>query len=131
MVAKQQFGFSLLEILVAFSILALSLGILLRVFSSNLQLTAVSDDYTKAVLLAESQLAEATADALEEGESQGTFGDHFRWTVSIQPYDPGLEELDIETLPVTPYQVRVRVEWGSETRPRSLTLTTLRLLAKG
>lgn len=128
--SKRQRGFSLLEILVAFSILALSLGVLLRVFSTNVRLAAVSDDYAKAVLVAESVLAEATADTLEEGESSGNYGEHFQWTVSIKPFDPELEELDIDILPVQLYQIQVRVEWGSEQNPRNVTLMTLRLQSK-
>ena len=127
---KRQQGFSLLEILVAFSILALSLGVLLRVFAGNVQLAAVSGDYTNAMLLAESQLAEVTATTLEEGEAIGKFGDRFVWITSIRLYDPGLPELDIDTLSVSPYLIQVKVAWGAGDSPRFITLTTLRLQTK-
>ena len=50
-------GFSLLEILVAFVIMALALGVLMRVFSGPLNSTAVADHYAEARLNAESKLA--------------------------------------------------------------------------
>lgn len=117
----------MLEILVAFSILALSLGVLLRVFSKNVELTAVSDDYTKAVLLAESQLADATAGELEEGDKQGVFADRYRWAISINEYNPEFEDFELDNLPFVPYQIKVNVEWDEGENPRFVELTTLRI----
>ncbi len=114
---KREQGFSLLEILVAFTILSLSLGVLLRVFAGNVQLAAVSGDYTHAILLAESRLAEVTAITPEEGETIGKFGDRFLWITSIRLYYPGLEELDLETLSVSPYRIQVKVAWGTGDSP--------------
>ena len=53
---KQQ-GFSLLEILIAFSILALSLGILLKIFSAGVNTAIIAENYTTAVQLSESLMA--------------------------------------------------------------------------
>lgn len=49
--------FFLLEILVAFVIMALALGVLMRVFSGALNSTAVAEHYAEALLVAESKLA--------------------------------------------------------------------------
>ena len=54
-------GFSLLEVLVAFVILSLVATALFRLFSGALQNMSAADDYTKAVLVAESALATAGA----------------------------------------------------------------------
>lgn len=119
-----------MEILVSFSILALSLGVLLGVFSSNVRLATVSEEYSKAVLLAESQLAEATAGKIEEGQNRGSLNEQFQWTVNISSYEPGFDDVEIDSLSVTPYQIEVKVEWGGDERPRAVTLTTLRLRVK-
>ena len=54
----RQAGFSLLEVLVAFAILALSLGVLLQIFSRAMSTTAVSGSYSRAAAMAEARLAE-------------------------------------------------------------------------
>ena len=54
-------GFSLLEVLVAFVILSLVATALFRLFSGALVNASAADDYTHAVLVAESALTEASA----------------------------------------------------------------------
>ncbi|MGD0961860.1 MAG: prepilin-type N-terminal cleavage/methylation domain-containing protein, partial [Methylomonas sp.] len=50
-------GFSLLEILVAFSIMAIAITIILRIFGSGVNNAIRSEEYTIAVQIAESILA--------------------------------------------------------------------------
>jgi general secretion pathway protein I len=85
-------GFSLLEVLVAFAILALALTVLMQVFSTGLRNISVGEDYTRAVLLAESVLASVGVEQpLQEGERTGTFdekyGEAYRWRVAVSRYD--------------------------------------------
>ncbi len=118
-------GFSLLEVLVAFSILAVSLGTLLLVFSGGLRNTAVSRDYSRAIAYAESKLAEiGVVEPLEVGEQEGNFDDRYRWEVEITPYT--VVEAS-ERASVKPYHVTVKVTWGEDNRQRSVVLNTLRL----
>ena len=51
-------GFTLLEVVVAFAIMALSMAVLLNLFATGVRATRLSADYSEAVTLAESKLAE-------------------------------------------------------------------------
>lgn len=126
-----QQGFSLLEILVAFSILALSLGVLLNIFSGGVRRAAISEEYQQAITIAESKLATAgTEEELQEGEIDGVIGDKYHWYLRAKLFydeDEGLEE---EALSVEPYQITVTVEWEAGKQERQIELTTLRLADK-
>ena len=75
---NKQKGFSLLEILIAFSILAISLGILLKIFSAGINTAVVSEDYTAAVQIAESLMAKTGLESpLQAGEDSGTENDKY------------------------------------------------------
>ena len=128
-------GFSLLEVLVAFVILALALGVIMRIFSQGMSRVGESDDYARAVMLAESKLAELGAGiALEEGEQSGAGEDALRWRVRLAPYDaepPQAAGKDVPVKPVLPVRllrVEVEVSWGGfAAAPRSIRLATLKL----
>lgn len=130
---KQQ-GFSLLEILIAFAILGISLGILLRIFSSGANMAAVSEDYTVAVQLAESVMARAGNELpLQAGEQSGWEDNNkYHWLLEMVPFNANATaELDPAKLPVQMYKVRVTVEWDDGGfYGREFELTTFRLAGK-
>ena len=80
-------GFTLLEILAAFIVLAVLGGALLQLFQGGLQNVALASEYTEAALLARSKLAELDARAdVTAGEEQGAFDDRYRWQLTLSPY---------------------------------------------
>ncbi len=80
-------GFSLLEILIAFVLLALAMAVLMQIFSSSLNGATIADRYAKATMLAESKLAAVgVEETLKEGSSSGTYDDLFSWVVEVKPY---------------------------------------------
>ena len=128
---RQQSGYTLIEVLVAFMILALALTVLMRIFSGGLRNVSVSSDYAMATLIAESRLAAAGIDMrLAPGEMSGTEGERFQWTVRVQDYEPwpgyrsAAKDLDA-------YRVTVTVEWPHGDRTRSIGLSTIRLITEG
>ncbi len=119
-------GFSLLEILVAFTIMAFALTVLLRIFGNNVQLAAVANDYSKATLLAESLLANVTAQT-EMEEQAGEFDDRFRWAVTVSDYSMDEGEIDWSEVKFKLLLVEATVQWPVGKGQRQLTLSTLRL----
>jgi general secretion pathway protein I len=99
--SSDQSGFTLLEVLVAFAVLAVMIVPILQVFGGGLGSAETARAYSTAVLLARSKLAEVGAgEILTEGEITGSFEvPGFRWrrtitrdTTQVIPPDP--DELD-------------------------------------
>lgn len=135
MKANKQRGFSLLEILIAFSILALSLGILLKIFSAGVNTAGVAEDYTAAVQIAESLMAGTGVEApLQAGETSGLENEKYHWRVSVSPFQFMAEkDLDAAILPVALFKVKVTVNWGDDNTAadgRQVELITLKLANK-
>ena len=123
-------GFSLLEILVAFAILALALGLLLRIFSGGVNTAVVADDYTVAIQIAESLSASTGIEtALQAGQSSGVEDDTYYWQVTTSPYQ--IPDVPQDTIPtgIALMQVDVSVSWQEgRAEPRRVELTTLKLV---
>lgn len=120
-------GYTLIEVLVAFMIMAMALTVLFRIFSGGVRNVAVSADYARAVLIAESQLAAAGIDeSLYAGDTSGVEGDTFTWTRSVTPYlpSPGYSS-PVQGLRA--WHVTVTVEWPHGDGRRSFDLSTVRL----
>jgi len=132
-------GFSVLEVLVAFVILALVGTALFRLFSGALTNVAAAEDYSRAVLVADSVLAETAATLpLREGSQSGTTDDgRFSWSARVAPYtppnsgpNPDLDRLS-ESMTIRLWQIAADVTFvGQNGKERTLNLTTLRLGAK-
>lgn len=123
---RRQEGFSLLEVLVAFVILSISLGVLLQVFATGLRNAGTADDYTQATLYAESILAAIGKETpLSEGQHSGPINDRFSWRSTVAPYTDDMP--DPEKTHVRAYRVEVEVFWDGLVQTRSVMLETLRL----
>lgn len=120
-------GFSLLEILVAFTIMAIALGILLKIFSSGVNTAIIAEDYTVATQIAESLMAKAgVEEALDEGEKSGVEVGKYRWQVKIENSENVEENSDIDLM-----DVQVIVSWGDdEQNSRMVELNTVKLRPK-
>lgn len=120
-------GFTLVEILVAFAILALTFAVVMQAFSGGLRLLSASGSRAEAFRLAESRLAETgRAVPLVPSAESGEEG-HYRWRVDVTPYESEAAN-DTELAVPRPYLVTVTVRWGGG---RSLTLSSVELGAPG
>jgi general secretion pathway protein I len=130
-------GFSLLEVLVAFVIVALVATALFQLFGGALNNASAADDYSRAALVAESRLTAATAEApLREGGDQGVSEDgKYVWASHIEPYvAPGTtpdEDRLAQTAAVRLWRITVTVSWpGTLGNQRSVSLATVRVANK-
>jgi general secretion pathway protein I len=130
---RRQSGFTILEVLTAFVVFAVTLAALLQVFSGGLRDAQIADEYARAVIVAQSRLAaHGAAERVEEGSTSGTEGD-YAWTVTAEPYDERLESPEADTrkdynLRVRLLRVESRVSWqAADGRVRDVRLATLAL----
>lgn len=130
-------GFSLLEVLVAFVILTLVATALFRLFSGSLGNASAADEYSRAVLVAESALTEASAaQPLREETRNGTLDDgRIAWTTRVEAYTPSDVPPDLATsaelLPTRLYRVTAEVTFPSPSGgKRSFALSTVRIASR-
>lgn len=120
-------GYTLIEVLVAMMILAMSLTVLFRVFSTGLQNVDVSADYARAVIIAETQLAATVLDAgLLQGQVKGNVDQRFHWSRTVEEYVPPGQSGN-QQLPVAAFLVAVAVEWEHRGQTRQVVLTSIQL----
>ena len=123
---REQGGFTLLEVLIAFIIAALALALLFRGGIEGLQAANVAGRYAEAVSRAQSHLAAASvADALTAGDRQGDEGHGFHWRVRIAPLavatpDPSARPGSLLAL----YAVSAAESWVENGRTRVVQLDT-------
>lgn len=124
-------GYTLIEVVVAFAILALALTLLLGTLSGAVQQIRWADDAGRAALHAQSLLDQVgVGEILQPGRRNGEFEDgRYRWTLEVAPYrdptTPAVPALDLSAPQLL--QLSLEVRWGEEARQR-LRLQSLRLV---
>jgi general secretion pathway protein I len=121
-------------VLAAFVILALVATALFRLYSASLNNASAAEDYTRALLVAQSQLdAAVVAQPLRERTDQGTDASgKIQWASQVASYavpdaDQDLERAT-ENLATKMYRVTVDVKFKSaDGREHTLSLATIRI----
>lgn len=117
-----QRGFSLLEIMVAFSIMALSLGLLYRITGSSARQVGSVQQHEQAMALAASVLGTVHA-VPESGIARSEEAAGYEWTIATRPWPT---QHDAQGGVPRLHEVEVTVSWQDGERAREFTLTTLR-----
>jgi general secretion pathway protein I len=131
-IGKTQFrttsGFALIEILVAVSVLAISLVVILQLFSGGLKSRKFSEQYARGVFHAREKMAEILLDpGLSEGETEGQFEDEYQWQAVITRV---VSDEDEEKLPVNLLNVELRITWRDGEKEKSFSIDTLKVAEK-
>lgn len=117
---RRQAGFSLLELLVAFVIMAFSLGMLYQASGGTVRSLGDTEQHLRATMLAQSVLnsrdSVPPAGWNESGESAG-----FSWRVSSIAFRTAISDAKAPSL----QQVEIVIGWNDRNGPRQLELSTL------
>jgi general secretion pathway protein I len=122
-------GYTLIEIVVAFAILALGLTLLLGTLSGASRQLRQAGDAGRAELHAQSLLDELAV-LPEPGHRQGALEDgRYHWQLDVAPW-AGPGRADAPPSPGAPRLLRValRMEWGDGGPGQTLQLSSLRLV---
>jgi len=120
-------GFTLLEILVGFTITAVLMVLLLQVLTGGLESSHRSSNEVSAVLAAQSALEELGQSVpMHDGEERTIDRDPFRITTAVRRTTEHVAA-DTSALYAVPYDVRVTVTWHEGRQDRSVSLRSLRL----
>jgi general secretion pathway protein I len=125
----RQAGFTLIEVVVAFVMLALVLSVSFEVFTAGMRRAGDLEDYSRALTVAESKLGAAgTEEQIKEGETQGDSEDgRYHWTMAVRRNDEGSpEQGQTNNNPYQLFHIEVRVDWrDADTHDRTIALSTL------
>lgn len=112
--------------MVAFTLLALSLTVLMQAFGGGVHLLGGAEQLARAATLAQSQLARIGIDVpIAESVTQGEWPPNYHWQMTVAPVylPPPVVEHPRWQL----FQVEVTVSWAEAGRSRTYRLTSLRL----
>jgi len=120
-------GFTLLEVLVAMVLLSISLVAIFELFSANLRGIAKSDDYSHAVIMAESKMREVLDDdTLAERTWTESTDDGYRIDAVVSSTaNDRTEDLQVKLL-----EINLTVSWIKDSKERTLKLKTLKMVNK-
>lgn len=114
-------GFSLLELLVAFAIMAMALGMIYRATGGAVRNVSTIEERQRAVWLMESVVSQIDGvpekGLFQEGEAQ-----EFRWSLRTAPYGGGVMNANAPRL----HEVLVVVAWNGDGGPRQIEFTVLK-----
>lgn len=129
---KRQSGFTLIEVVVAFSLLAVGLAAVMQIAIGAMRQARNAAQFTEASLYAQSLLdIVGVGERLEEGGDSGRFGDDYSWQLDITPYEATSASdspLDPAIAPVDLYRLDLTVTWGRGRRVHEAEFSTLRAL---
>lgn len=120
--AERQAGFTLIEILVAFTVAALLLGAIYEIFSSGMRAAALGQRMSEALLLAQSSLDAVSGVPVAPGQTTEQIDSYERVT-DVQAR-PDLLPASAQ-ISVIPYEIIVQVTWQDGVRQRAVALSTL------
>ncbi|MGY1425723.1 type II secretion system protein XpsI [Lysobacter sp. A289] len=129
---RRQRGYTLIEVIVAFALLAVALTLLLGTLSGATSQVRWSGDAGRAALHAQSLLDTVGVVApVQPGQRHGEFDDgRYRWSLQVAVWrDPALAKMPVALSAPQLLEVVLDVTWGDGGPRERLQMRTLRLVA--
>jgi general secretion pathway protein I len=118
-------GFTLLEVLVAFVLLAATVTVILQLFSSGIKALSLSEDYATAVVRAESKMREVlNNEQLAENAWSETSPDGYRFDITVA----NAFETRTKDLPMKILEIGITMSWKMGGKDKSLILNTMKTI---
>jgi len=130
---KNNGGFTLLEVLLAFVVFALSFTTVLEILSGSMRNTVRAREYTEVALIAQSVMDQVGLEIpVEQGTSVSGESGEYEWEVIISSYGESTEnEYSIQLSELTGIellQIDLIVSWGEPPREKSRSFSTVRAM---
>ena len=134
--AGREGGFTLLELLLAFMVFALSFATVLEILSGSMRNTVRARHFTEAALTAQSIMDQVgVVIPIEDGLQLDGEDGEYRWDLQIYEYQGGDNELDsialAELTGIALLQVELHVTWGEGAAEQTRRFSTLKALLAG
>ena len=130
--SRGQRGYTLIEVVVAFALLAFAMTLLLGSLTNATKQVRASSDFGRAALHAQSLLDQAgVGEALEVGQRDGEIeGGRYRWEMNVAPFrDPSAPPRQPQVLGAPQLlQLELIMRWGKGGPRETLRLQSLRLM---
>lgn len=128
-----QRGFTLLELLLAFVVFALSFAVVLEILSGSMRNTVRARHYSEAAMTAQSIMDQVGLEIpLEQGTRLSGESGSYRWELDILPYEflsdgPGMTGIqDVERTELL--EVYLVLHWGEPPRDQTREFTTVKAI---
>jgi len=124
-------GFTLVEVLLAFVVFALSFAVVLEILSGSMRNTVRAKNYTEIALIAQSVMDRVGLDIplLPGTSSSGEVG-NYTWQLVIDPFDGEIGDTSTAELGnsagIELLEVEFTVSWGSYPNERSNRFSTVK-----
>ena len=124
-------GFTLLEVMLAFVIFAVSFATVLEIVAGSMRGVRRASEDTEVALFAQSIMdLVGTEIPVEEGEYSGLGMDRYQWRLGIYLYNAGDADTQTQELAelsgIELYWVDLDIDWEAGRKPRNLHFSTIR-----
>ena len=126
-------GFTLLEVLLAFVVFALSFATVLEILSGSIRSTVRAREYTEVALIAQSVMDQLGLEIpLEVASSAEGESGQYDWDVTIDSFEGSADDVHsvqlAELTGIELLQIELIISWGESPREKSHSFSTVRAM---